>query len=481
MTYQVLARKWRPQVFDAVVGQEPVTRTLQNALASGRVAHAYLFTGPRGVGKTTTARLLAKALVLHRAHRRRGVRRLSLLPGLRLGRAGGRDGDRRRLQYGRRRHPHAPRERQVRARARPLQGLHRRRGPHALRPGVQRLPEDAGGAARPRGLHPGHHRPEEDSRHRAVALPALRLPADPARAAHRERSREILDEGAACPSSRRRCRCSCARPRAACATRSRCSTPPSPTARASSTRRASRGSSAPPRRCTCAAFVTALARPRRRRRARGDRPRRRGGRGPRHWLCREVDRDARRRCSCSRWLRAAAFADLDARPRPRRSAPPARPVSADELIYLLRAFLDADAEMRRSPHPRVELEIAAVRATQPARAADARHPAREGGGRARAAASRRRPRGGAGSSGRPAVVQESLLTPSQASSPEQACPAPAAAPQRLARCRRLSRLARRGAEPRGGAAARRARRRASRARGRRRSRRGMAARREPRS
>jgi len=62
LTYQVLARKWRPQAFDAVVGQDPVTRTLRNALASGRVAHAYLFTGPRGVGKTTTARLLAKAL-----------------------------------------------------------------------------------------------------------------------------------------------------------------------------------------------------------------------------------------------------------------------------------------------------------------------------------------------------------------------------------------------------------------------------------
>jgi len=62
MPYQVLARKWRPQAFDAVVGQEPITRTLRNALISGRVAHAYLFTGPRGVGKTTTARLLAKAL-----------------------------------------------------------------------------------------------------------------------------------------------------------------------------------------------------------------------------------------------------------------------------------------------------------------------------------------------------------------------------------------------------------------------------------
>ncbi len=62
MSYTVLARKWRPQTFDDVVGQEVVTRTLKNALASGRVGQAFLFSGARGVGKTTTARLLAKAL-----------------------------------------------------------------------------------------------------------------------------------------------------------------------------------------------------------------------------------------------------------------------------------------------------------------------------------------------------------------------------------------------------------------------------------
>jgi DNA polymerase-3 subunit gamma/tau len=62
MHYQVLARKWRPQTFEEVVGQEPIARTLQNALAQGRIAHAFLFSGPRGTGKTSTARILAKAL-----------------------------------------------------------------------------------------------------------------------------------------------------------------------------------------------------------------------------------------------------------------------------------------------------------------------------------------------------------------------------------------------------------------------------------
>jgi DNA polymerase-3 subunit gamma/tau len=59
---QALYRKWRPQTWGDVVGQAHVVQTLRNALHSGRIAHAYLFSGPRGTGKTTTARLLAKAV-----------------------------------------------------------------------------------------------------------------------------------------------------------------------------------------------------------------------------------------------------------------------------------------------------------------------------------------------------------------------------------------------------------------------------------
>ena len=61
-TYQVIARKWRPQTFDEIVGQDHVVRTLRNAITRNRIAHAYLLVGPRGTGKTSTARIFAKAL-----------------------------------------------------------------------------------------------------------------------------------------------------------------------------------------------------------------------------------------------------------------------------------------------------------------------------------------------------------------------------------------------------------------------------------
>src|SRR5512146_3412098 len=62
MATQSFYRKWRSRTFAELVGQEPVTRTLRNAARTGRVAHAYVFSGPRGTGKTSAARLLAKAL-----------------------------------------------------------------------------------------------------------------------------------------------------------------------------------------------------------------------------------------------------------------------------------------------------------------------------------------------------------------------------------------------------------------------------------
>ena len=62
MSYTVLARRYRSTSFGQVVGQEPIAKTLTNAIAAGRVAHAYLFTGTRGVGKTSMARILARAL-----------------------------------------------------------------------------------------------------------------------------------------------------------------------------------------------------------------------------------------------------------------------------------------------------------------------------------------------------------------------------------------------------------------------------------
>ncbi len=76
MSYTALARKWRPQNFAELIGQEHVRRALVNALDTGRVHHAFLFTGTRGVGKTTIARIFAKCLNCETRRDRRALRRL---------------------------------------------------------------------------------------------------------------------------------------------------------------------------------------------------------------------------------------------------------------------------------------------------------------------------------------------------------------------------------------------------------------------
>jgi DNA polymerase-3 subunit gamma/tau len=85
LAYQVLARKYRPQTFADLIGQEAMVRTLANAFAADRIAHAFMLTGVRGVGKTTTARIIAKGAELHRPRRQgrpdhRSLRRLRTLP-----------------------------------------------------------------------------------------------------------------------------------------------------------------------------------------------------------------------------------------------------------------------------------------------------------------------------------------------------------------------------------------------------------------
>lgn len=81
MSYQVLARKWRPQTFADVVGQEHVLTALANGLSLGRIHHAYLFSGTRGVGKTSIARLLAKGLNCENRYYRDAVRRFAITVG----------------------------------------------------------------------------------------------------------------------------------------------------------------------------------------------------------------------------------------------------------------------------------------------------------------------------------------------------------------------------------------------------------------
>ena len=174
-----------PQTFDEIVGQDHVVRTLRNAITRNRIAHAYLFVGPRGTGKTSTARIFAKALNCTGGPEGRLRSQRPDLPGHRRGLVPGRDRDRRRLQQRRRPGARAARHGALRAGAGPVQGLHHRRGAHALGRGVQRAAQDAGGAAAAREVRLRHDRRAEGAADDHLALPAVRPEADFRRADRR--------------------------------------------------------------------------------------------------------------------------------------------------------------------------------------------------------------------------------------------------------------------------------------------------------
>ena len=227
MSYLVLARKWRPKRFAELVGQEHVVRALTNALDTGRVHHAFLFTGTRGVGKTTIARIFAKSPELREGHVGRALRRVQFLPRHRCRPLHRPARDRCRQQHRRRRRARGDRQRAVHAVARAGEGLPDRRSAHAVEVGVQRAAEDAGGAAGPRQVPARHHRPAEAAGDGAVALPAVQ-PQAPGRGADQRPDHARSCRPKASPPSPARSASSARPPTAACATACRCWTRRSP-------------------------------------------------------------------------------------------------------------------------------------------------------------------------------------------------------------------------------------------------------------
>ena len=177
MPYEVTATRKRPQTFAELVGQEFVAATLTSAIRQG--AHRPRLPVRRAAGRRQD---------LGRAHPRQGpqlregphrhaLRHLPGLPRHRARRRAGRHRDRRRLQHQRQRRARDPRRGALRPAAGPVQGLHHRRGAHALQQRVQRAAEDHRGAAPVRGVHLRHHRAPQGPRDHPLALPAVQLPA----------------------------------------------------------------------------------------------------------------------------------------------------------------------------------------------------------------------------------------------------------------------------------------------------------------
>jgi DNA polymerase-3 subunit gamma/tau len=222
MSYQVLARKWRPRTFASLVGQEHVVRALTHALTAQRLHHAYLFTGTRGVGKTTLARILAKALNCETGVTATPCGTCSACQEIDSGRfvdllevdaaTNTRVDEMRQLL-----------ENAVYAPTRGRFKVYVIDEVHMLsNVGLQRHVEDPRRAAGAREVHSRDHRPAEDSGHRAFPLPAVQSQADDA-AADRQPSQADSSKSRRSAPKRVRCSCSRARRRAACAMRCRCS------------------------------------------------------------------------------------------------------------------------------------------------------------------------------------------------------------------------------------------------------------------